>query len=117
MPSARLKKVNDLIRDEIGKIIRTELDFEGLLVTVVRAGVSPTLENATIYVSVFPDKQAKRVLKELSKNVYDLQQVLNKKVVLRPVPKIRFELDSTEEEAQRIENLIDSAINKDTAQW
>ena len=64
--SERIKKLNDLLRDEVGQIITHELDKDdGALITVIGADVSPTLENATIRISVFPDDKALVSLKKL----------------------------------------------------
>jgi ribosome-binding factor A len=105
--SERIKKLNDLLRDEAGKILKSELESEeGVLVTVVRAVVSPTLEHATILISVFPESKREAVLKKINRQIYSLQQMLNKRLMMRPVPKIRFEIDKTEEEAERIESLV-----------
>ncbi|OGN04560.1 MAG: ribosome-binding factor A [Candidatus Yanofskybacteria bacterium RIFCSPHIGHO2_01_FULL_44_17] len=105
--SERIKKLNDLLRDEVGQIITHELDKDdGALITVIGADVSPTLENATIRISVFPDDKALVSLKKLKEEVYHIQQLLNKRLVMRPVPKIRFEIDATEERAEKIEKLL-----------
>lgn len=106
----RLKKLNDLLRDEIGGILQKELGLdEDALVTVVRAVISPTLEHATVWISVFPESKKEAVLQKINRKIYSLQQVLNKRLTMRPVPKVRFEIDRTEEGAARIEKLIDNA--------
>jgi ribosome-binding factor A len=106
--SERIKKLNDLLRDEAGKILKKELELNDVMVTVVRAEISPTLEHATIWISVFPESKGESALREINRNIYSLQQMLNKRLVMRPVPKIRFEIDDTEKEAARIEELIDT---------
>jgi ribosome-binding factor A len=106
----RLKKLNDLLRDEIGGILQKELGLdEDALVTVVRAVISPTLEHATVWISVLPESKKEAVLQKINRKIYSLQQVLNKRLTMRPVPKVRFEIDRTEEGAARIEKLIDNA--------
>ena len=105
--SERLRKLNDLLRDEVGKTLHEELENdEGVLLTVISATVSPTLEHATIKVSIFPTEQSKKVLEKIEKNIYRIQQTLNKRLTMRPVPKIRFEIDTTEERAHRIEEVL-----------
>ena len=107
----RNKKLNDLLRDVVAKILEEELDVEGTpLVTVMGAEVSPTGEHALIKISVLPATRINAVLEELKHRVYDIQQVVNKSLVMRPVPKIRFEIDTTEENAARIEKLIDEGL-------
>ena len=105
--SERLKKLNDLLRDEVGKILMAELEKEDdVLVTVTGADVSPTLEHATIKISIFPLNKAKKVIEKIEKQIYHIQQLLNKRLTMRPVPKIRFEIDSTEERASQIDELF-----------
>ena len=107
----RNKKLNDLLRDVVAKIIEEELDVDGTpLVTVIGAEVSPTGEHALIKISVLPTTRNDVVLKELHHRIYDIQQIVNKSLVMRPVPKIRFEIDTTEEHAARIEKLIEEGL-------
>jgi len=109
MASQRLNKVNHLIRDEVGAILRDGLDFnDEVLVTVVGVETSSTLEHATVRVSVIPDNREGSVMKRLKKEVYDVQQELNKRIVIRPVPKIRFEIDRSGEHVLHIEKLLEN---------
>ena len=109
MSERRIKKINDLIRDEVGMIIKDEIDFDDdTFVTIVEADTSDTLEHSTIKISVFPTNKRKGVIEELKKNISSIQRRLNKRLVLRKVPKIRFETDESEEKASRIEKILDS---------
>jgi ribosome-binding factor A len=110
--SNRLKKLNDLLRDEAGKILKKELEFNDVLVTVVRADISPTLEHATIWISVLPESKRETALQKINQKIYNLQQILNERLAMHPVPKIRFEIDKTEEAAARIEKLLQKSQNK-----
>lgn len=110
--SERIKKLNDLLRDEVGKILLAELEKEeGVLVTVTGADVSHTLEHATIKISAYPSSQAKLVFEKINKKIYNIQQMLNKRLDMRPVPKIRFEIDTTEEKASQIEETFKKINN------
>lgn len=105
----RKKKLNDLLRDVVAKIVEDELDLEGSpLVTIMGAEVSPTLEHAKILISVLPVERAPRVLKELARRIYGIQKIANRQLHMRPVPKLRFEIDTTEERATRIEKLLEN---------
>ncbi len=106
--SERIKKLNDLLRDEVGKILQSELRLaDEVLVTVMSARVSPTLEHATILISVIPKDKAKAVLGTIDKQIYFLQQFLNKRLAMHPVPKIRFEIDHSEERANQIDRILE----------
>ena len=104
----RLKKVNELIKQEVGDLVARELDLSReILITVTKAVVSPDLRYADILVSVLPAEKKLSTLRSLNKNVYSLQQKLNKKLTMKPVPKIRFELDKTGEYVSRIDKVIE----------
>lgn len=113
MSVQRREKINDLLRDEIGQILHRELDLEAeTLVTVIRAIVSEDLLHVRVYLSVIPSPAAEEVLKEINRQIYHLQQILNKRLRMRPIPKIYFVLDRTEEEAARIEKIAEEVKNK-----
>ncbi|MBI2669749.1 MAG: 30S ribosome-binding factor RbfA [Candidatus Yanofskybacteria bacterium] len=105
--SERIKKLNDLLRDEVAKILLAGLEKDdSILVTVTGADVSSTLEHATIKISVYPDSKARQILKKINQKIYNVQQLLNKRLAMRPIPKIRFEIDQREEQASKINELF-----------
>lgn len=102
----RGEKLNMLMRDELGKIIDRTLEFpEGALVTITRVHTSPDLRYATVFISVFNTDNA-TVLEMLDKNVYHIQQQLNKVLRMRPVPKIRFAIDEEEIRRETLERSL-----------
>lgn len=102
----RREKINDLIRDEVGKILHRDLDLDvDALVTVTKAVTSEDLNHVKVFVSVFPSQFAEEALKQINKNIYFFQQQLNKNLKMHPVPKLYFVLDLTEERAAKIEKL------------
>lgn len=105
--SNRIEKINNLIKEELGKILLKEVDFEkDVLVTITRVNTSPDLLHSTIYLTVFKNEKEKETLKILENDVYNIQQSLNKKLQMRPIPKIRFEIDKLERHAERIEEVL-----------
>jgi len=106
MSTYRLQKLNSLIKEEVGKLIQEEFDFkEGVLVSVTKAETSPDITHVKISISVLPENEEVNILKELEKNIYHIQKLLNKRLVLRYVPKIRFVIDQSIKKAARIEEL------------
>lgn len=106
----RIAKVNELIKQQVAKIILEDVNFPaGTLVTVVGADVSVDLRYANILISVYPLEAKEEVLKTLDENIYDMQQVINKKLSMRPVPKIRFRVDESAQNVEKIERLIRKA--------
>ncbi|OGZ33079.1 MAG: hypothetical protein A2174_00655 [Candidatus Portnoybacteria bacterium RBG_13_41_18] len=103
----RLEKLNELIKELIGQIILKEEEFGlGVLVTVMGVKTSEDILHSNIFISVFPTEKGKFVLEKLSRHIYGLQQQLNKKLQMRPVPKIRFALDTTEAQAQELDKIM-----------
>jgi len=109
MPSRRQEQVNSLIQKELGAILLSEIELPlGSLLTISRVEVSSSLEHADIFVTVLPDGQTERVLALVQKNVYHLQKLLDKKLVLKFVPKIRFQLDEGLQAANEVNEILNS---------
>ena len=103
----RIDKVNELIKQELGKIILEEFEFApDAMVTVMSADTSDTLETATIWISVFPEGKAGSALEILNKRIGEIQGILNKRISLRFVPKITFKIDKSEKYASEIGELF-----------
>ena len=105
MESRRLEKINELIHRFISDLLRRGLDVDAL-VTVSSVTTSSNGQDSTISITVFPFEKSADALKEIQKNIYEIQQKLNRGLRMRPVPKIRFELDESEEKGGRVLNKI-----------
>jgi len=104
----RLEKINELIKRELGRILLEEGNFSpGVLVTILAVRTGADLEEAAVTFSVLPANQCSKILANLENRIFFLQQCLNKKLRMRPVPKIRFVLDETEGESQKVETLLE----------
>lgn len=111
--SYRLPKVNKLLKRELGQIIFREEDFgQGVLVTVTEVQTSANLQNATVKISILPENKAEKAFKTLNRHIFILQKILDKKLFMRPVPKICFVLDRNQAKASKIEELINQAKNE-----
>jgi len=103
----RVEKVNSLIKKELGKIILKEIDLPPeILLTITRVEASSNLFQAKVFVSVMPEEKTEEILKILNQNIFSLQQKLNKKLKMRPVPKISFVKEKRTAEAGRVEELL-----------
>ena len=104
----RIFQVNELIKREIGQILQKEIELPaGFLVTVTRVESSANLQEANIYISVMPEEDSQRIFKILESQIYFLQQKLNKRLKMRPVPKIRFSREKMVSEANRVEEILE----------
>lgn len=107
--SHRIFQINELVKQELGKLILTELEFpQGCLVTITKVDTSKDLRQAKIWLSVLPAYLIKKVLAKLSANVGHLQFLLNKKLSMKPLPRLKFLIDDTEAKAVEIDQLLDS---------
>ncbi|MBI2042440.1 MAG: 30S ribosome-binding factor RbfA [Candidatus Nealsonbacteria bacterium] len=109
----RIPRVNQLIRKELGKILHREVEFpEGVLVTITRVETSSNLIQTRVYISTMPEIKGGEVLAILRTALYNLQQKLNKKINMRPMPKIIFIEEQATVEAARVEELLDEMKDK-----
>jgi len=102
----RIQRVNQLIKGQISQLILKEIDFGSVLVTVTEVDTAANLSQSKIKISVLPGEKSEQVMRILKRNVFRLQQVLNKRLAMRIVPKIKFVIDQTEAKAQRIEEIL-----------
>jgi len=99
-------RVQSLIQEELSKIILRELEFPGALVTITEVDVNKKLDTAKVHVSVIPSSAAPKVLMELGRRAGDLQYLLLKKINIKPMPRIYFELDRGLENAAAVEKKL-----------
>jgi len=104
--SQRIQRVNQLIKQQISQLLLREIDFGNILVTVTNAEVSADLRQTKIKISVMPAEKGELVLRILERNIFHLQQILNKKLHMKIVPKISFAIDQAEIKAQRMEEIL-----------
>lgn len=109
--SSRIHRVNQLIKEELGKILLREMDFGDALVTIIDVDTTPNLIQSRVKITVMPESQEQRALSSLNRNIYDLQQIFNKKVNMRPVPKIEFQVDKSAKKSYEIEKVMEEINN------
>lgn len=108
----RPQRVGKLIREELSKILFRELEFPGALVTVTDVEVAGSLETARVRFSAVPSAAAEKVLKKLEESRGELQYLLTKKIDIRPMPHISFEIDRGPERAAAVEKVLLEDNNK-----
>jgi ribosome-binding factor A len=109
MPSIRVERVRELLKRELGEIIRRELPLsEAGLITVNDVDISKDLQMATVYVGVVgTPQQKKRALSLLEQSRKRLQGLVGRAVVLKYTPQLRFELDQSIERGNRVLKIIE----------
>jgi ribosome-binding factor A len=103
----RISKINELVRKNIDQIILKDLSLkEGVFVTIVKVDTTLDLRYTRVFISVFPEREADYIKKTLDREAYRIQGILNRKLHMKPLPKIEFRLDFTESKADEIEKLL-----------
>lgn len=104
--SRRLERTAELIKRELGIIILKEIGEQCGLTTITRVILSRDIEYANIYFVSMPDSAGEKILKIFKENIFSIQQTLNSRLSMRPVPKVRFHIDRAEEEANMLDELL-----------
>jgi ribosome-binding factor A len=110
MSEFRMKRVNELVRQELSSLVRKHLPVENYgLVSVTEVVVSKDLKTAVVYISTVGTPPAGRsVMGALVDIRKDLQYELSRKVILKYTPQLVFKEDQGIERGQHIVELLDS---------
>jgi ribosome-binding factor A len=111
-PSQRQLRVGELIRHVLAEILqRGEVHdpaFEGNVVTVPEVRMTPDLKRATIYVMPLGGKNAEAIVAAFERNRRFLRGEIAHRIDLRHAPELEFRLDTSFDEAERIDALLRS---------
>ena len=103
-------RVGEEIRHALADIfLRGECHSPNLMsasITVSEVRVAPDLKNATAFVMPLAGRNKEELLESLKMASPELRHLVSKRVKLRYTPRLFFQLDSTYDEAQRINNLL-----------
>jgi ribosome-binding factor A len=109
MPTARMRRVNEVIREVLGAAIATEIKDPRIgFVTVTDVDTSPDLRAARVYVSVLGDAdQRERSLDGLRSAHGFLQGRINSELHMKRTPTLTFHYDESVERGARLSRLLD----------
>ena len=115
--SVRQERVRELLKRQIGEVIRREFSVEEVgVITVNEVGVSNDLHSATVFVGIIgSESQRKKALNALQKDRKRLQGLVAREVILKYTPQLKFVADESAVQATRVLAIIDQleATNKD----
>lgn len=110
MESTRVEKVAKLLQRDLGEIFQREAQgtLRGKLITVSEVRITPNLENAKVFLSVFPSQFGVAVTKEIQDNTAYFRNLLGQRIrhQLRIVPHLHFVLDESIDKLERIDELL-----------
>ena len=102
----RSERVSKLLKEHVSELIIREVEFKNALVTVTDVEIDKKLDHAKVKISVIPGDRALAVIKELDKQAPHLQYLLLKKINIKPMPRIAFEVDHGYENAAQVEKRL-----------
>jgi len=106
--SRRIQRVNQLIKQEISRIILREIEGpKDTLITVTRVSSTSDLRESKVFISVIPEENKTEVFLSLNRKIYHLQQEINKRLKMKIIPKIVFVEEKMTASAARIEEILE----------
>ena len=103
----RTQRVDELLKQEIARVIRDLKDQRIGFATVMDVRTSPDLRHARVYVSVLGTEDEKQVALAALTGARGYVRVrMGEEITLKYLPELHFELDRTLEQAARIDEII-----------
>lgn len=110
MESTRQQKVARQIQKDISEMFLKEFAelARGVIISVTSVRVSPDLEYAKVYLSIFPFDRHQQIMERVEAEGWKIRKALGSKMrnQLRVVPELSFFLDDSLEYIENIDNLL-----------
>lgn len=116
MAKHRLDRISEEVKRVVSEIIRNDLNDPRIstMCSVVSADVTPDLRYAKVFISVLgSDEEQKANMKGLTSAAGFIRRELGRKMELRYLPELIFELDRSIEHGAYINKLINEVKKKD----
>lgn len=113
MAGRRLPRINQLLREELSRLVREEIkDPRVRGVTVTEVDTSADLSHARVAVRTLnPDEQpVDEAIDGLESAEGFIRHRMGRDLHFRRIPELHFEADESLEHAKRIEELLDEAL-------
>lgn len=108
MVTRRQQRINQLLRDEIDRLIRYETDDPtlGTMISVTDVEVTQDLQKAKVYVSFLDDASQKEIMARLRKAARFFRREVAERVNLRHTPEFEFVYDPSIARGARVLQLL-----------
>ncbi len=109
MPAARMRRINEVLREVVGAAISTDLKDPRIgFVTVTSVETSPDLRTAKVFVSVLGSEAEREAsLAGLRSSHGVIQSRIAAETRMKRTPTLTFHYDETIERGMRISRLLD----------
>lgn len=119
-PSQRMLRVGELVRHALAAMFaRGELEdeaIEGVVITVPEVRMTPDLKLANVYVMPLGGENAETIVAALNRHQRFVRGRIAPQLDLKFAPEFRFFVDTTFDEAERIDTLLRSErVRRDLA--
>jgi len=102
----RIERINQLLQQKIAEILAKDFFVEGALITVQKVDIRKDLKYARIRVSILPYRDSGKIIKILKQQTPRIQEKLGNTLRMKFTPQVKFVVDSSEENADRIERIL-----------
>ena len=115
MSRRRIERVNQLLREELADLLRTESkDPRVRGVTITGVDTTSDLAHAEVFVRTLGgETPVEQAIEGLESAEGFLRRELGRRLRMRRIPELVFTPDTTLEHATRIESLLDEALGRD----
>lgn len=116
MKLSRMSRVDSEIQTALSETITYNLsssELSGCIISVISVHTSKDLRHARVLISIFPDKDKEKKFNAIKNAIPFLRKEVARKVSLRIVPELQFEIDNSAEYGAKIDSLIEKLHNQD----
>jgi ribosome-binding factor A len=109
MPSLRHQRVRELLKRQIGEVLRREIQPDSVgLITVNDVGLAGDLKSATVFVGVVGEpEQRRKAISLLVRERPRIQTLVAREVILKYMPRLRFVLDDSIDRGNRVLSIME----------
>ena len=116
METTRQKRIAKIIQMDLAEILQGEVrkgGIKNLIITVSKVKVTPDLNQAKVYVSIFPSEKAEDLLKALQSNAKQIKHEVAQRVrhQLRKMPDLIFYRDDSLDYIEKIDEELKKGNN------
>jgi len=116
MESNRQKKIAGILQQDLAEVLQREASsggLKGVIISVSKVNVTVDLSIAKVYLSIFPNKEAKDLLEGIRSNTPLIRHELSQRTrhQLRRMPQLEFFIDDSLEYIDGIERSLKGEDN------
>ena len=116
--SRRIERVNELLRQEISRLLTLQIKdprLEGVI-TITRVSTSSDMRNAHVMLSAMGDEQTQQnALAGIRSAATYIRRELRSRVSMRYIPFLSYDLDAGQKEANNLLDIMDNIRNNEAS--